>query len=93
MAETPKQISNVNTSASCATFWICWKSQNLLESVIDFPRLIELTVDEYITSYGCGNSGADLFVLQEINLIWENKEERRRYQGVMCSIYQSIKDH
>ena len=53
MTETPKQISYVNTSASCATS--CAKSQNL-------PRLIELTVGEDITSYGCGNYGADLFV-------------------------------
>ena len=29
---------------------------------IDLPRLIELTVGEDITSYGCGNFGADLFV-------------------------------
>ena len=41
---------------------ICWESQNLQESVIDLTRLIELTVGEDITSYGCGNSGADLFV-------------------------------
>ena len=41
---------------------ICWESQNLQESVSDLPRLIELTVGEDITSYGCGNSGADLFV-------------------------------
>ena len=41
---------------------ICWESQNLRESVIDLLRLIELTVDEDITSYGCGNSVADLFV-------------------------------
>ena len=40
---------------------ICWESQNLRESVIDLPHLIELTVGEDITSYGCGNSGADLF--------------------------------
>ena len=41
---------------------ICWESQNLQESVIDLTRLIELTVGEYITSYGCEKSGADLFV-------------------------------
>ena len=41
---------------------ICWESQNFRESVIDLPRLMELTVDEDITSYGCGTSGADLFV-------------------------------
>ena len=41
---------------------ICRETQNLEESVIDLPRLIELTVSEDITSYGCGNSGADLFV-------------------------------
>ena len=41
---------------------IFWESQNLQESVIDLTRLIELTVGEDITSYGCGNSGADLFV-------------------------------
>ena len=41
---------------------ICWESQNLRESVIDLPRLIELTVGEDITSYGCENSRADLFV-------------------------------
>ena len=62
MAETLKQISNVNTSASCFDTIICWESQNLRESVIDLPRLIELTVRENITSYRCGNSGADLFV-------------------------------
>ena len=41
---------------------ICREGYNLWESVIDLPRLIELTVGEDITSYGCGNSGADLFV-------------------------------
>ena len=41
---------------------ICWESQNLQESVIDLTRLIKLTVGEDITSYGCGKSGADLFV-------------------------------
>ena len=66
MAETPKQISNLNKSTSCVTFnfdtIICWESQNLRESAIDLPRLIELTVGEDITSYGCGNFGADFFV-------------------------------
>ena len=41
---------------------ICWESQNLRESVIDLPHLIELTVGEDITSYRCGTSVADLFV-------------------------------
>ena len=54
MAEMPKQISNVNKSASCATFnfdtIICWESQSLWESVIDLPRRIELTVGEDITA-------------------------------------------
>ena len=41
----------------------CWESQNLRESVVDPPRLIELTVDEDITSYATLRySGADLFV-------------------------------
>ena len=53
MAETPKQMSNVNTSASCVDTIICWESQNLHESEIDLPCLIELTVGEDITSYGC----------------------------------------
>ena len=41
---------------------VCWESQNLQESVVDIPLLIELTVDEDITSYGHGSSGADLFL-------------------------------
>ena len=52
MAEMPKQISNVNISASCATFRHCWESQNLRESVIDLPRLIKLTISEEITLTG-----------------------------------------
>ena len=74
-----------------------WETQNLGESVIDLPRLIELTVGKDITSYRCGNSGADLFVCtkchKETYLIRESKEECRRYQGEICSIYQSIKDY
>ena len=52
MAEKPKQISNVNISASCATFRHGWESQNLWESVIDLPRLIELIISEEITLTG-----------------------------------------
>ena len=41
----------------------CWESQNLRESVVDLPRLIDLTVDEDITSYATLRyAGADLFV-------------------------------
>ena len=49
----------------CFDTVFCWESQNLRESVIDLPRLIELTVGEDIASYGCGNSGADLFVCKK----------------------------
>ena len=42
--------------------WHCWESQKLRESVINLPRLIELTIGEDIASYGCRDSGADLFV-------------------------------
>ena len=77
---------------------ICWESQNLRESVIDRPRLIKLTVGEDITSYRCGISGADLFVCtkryERLTLFEKaNWEECTRYQGVICSIYQSIKDY
>ena len=42
---------------------ICWESQNLRESVVNLPRLIELTVDEDITSNATLRySGADVFV-------------------------------
>ena len=63
-------------------------------SVIDLPRLIELTVGEDITSYGCGNSGADLFVCTkcyERLTRFEKAEECRSYQRKICSIYRKVK--
>ena len=66
-------------------------------SVIDLPRLIELTVGEDITSYGCGNSGADLFVCTKCyeRLTRFEKAKKnvqcRRYQREICSIYRKVK--
>ena len=63
-------------------------------SVIDLPRLIELTVGEDITSYGCRNSGADLFVCTkcyERLTRFEKAEECRSYQRKICSIYGKVK--
>ena len=73
---------------------ICWESKNLRESVIDLPRLIELTVREDITSYGCGHSGADLFVCTKCYERLTRFEKARRmvgrYQGEICSICQPL---
>ena len=93
MAETPKQSSNLNTSARFLCDVFSWETQNLGESVIDLPRLIELTVGKDITSYGCGNSGADCLLYEvprETYLIRESKEECRRYQCEICSILISV---
>ena len=58
---------------------ICWESQNLRDSVIDLPRLIELKVSEDIIAVW--SRFVCLYeVLLETNLIRESKKECRRYK-------------
>ena len=62
---------------------ICWESQNLRESVIDLPHLIELTVREDFTSYGCGNSGANLFVCTKCyERLTRFKKAKKNVEGI-----------
>ena len=52
-------------------------------SVIDLPRLVELTVGEDITSYGCGNSGADLFVCTKCyERLTRFKKAKKNVEGI-----------
>ena len=77
---------------------ICWESQTLRVSVIDLPRLIVLIVGEDITSYGCGNSGADSFVctkcyerLTRFEKAKENVEGIKGRSAVFISPLKTIK--
>ena len=99
MAETPKQISNVNTSASCATFWyryLLGESKSSGKCNRSYPpdrvdsrwRYHLLRVRKLWSRFVCLYE-----VLRETISIRESKEECRRHQGKICSIYQSIKYH
>ena len=88
MAETPKQISNMNTSASCATFWHRFQCNRSPppHRVDSRWRYYLLRVRKLWSRFVCLYE-----VLRETNSIRESKEECRSYQREICSIYRKVK--
>ena len=92
MAETPKKLLNVNTSAFCVTQSSAGKVRIFGKSAVELPRLIETAICENISKHP--NSGSELFIcnakcynrLQRLEKAKKNLESKEE----ICGIYQSI---
>ena len=95
MAESPKKLLNVNTSAFCATLTQSSAGRVRIfgKSAVDLPRLIETAICENISKHR--NSGSELFICnakcykkgQRLEKANKNLESLKKE---ICGIYQSI---
>ena len=93
MAETPKKLLNVNTSAFCATQSSAGRVRIFRKSAVELRRLIEMAICENISKHR--NSGSELFIcnakcykrLQRLEKAKKNMESTKEE---ICGIYQSI---